>query len=334
MSARRSGGTNEMIRRMVLGGLLIFLMACPSLLGVALHGRLVKAVPESETGDGNIESTNNGEMVREYYPGGQLKSETPYASGSIHGAVVTYYENGNPMKREEYRAGVKDGASREFYEDGTLKNHETYQGNRQIGECYTNYPNGTRMMEGHCEDGKKTGRWTLFHQNGNKYMEGEYLDDERQGLWRIYSPEGWLDSEGEYLKGEQSGLWTYYDKAKRIVMKLTLKGGAVDGPAWLYRNGRLVGEGSMTGEAREPVKHGPWKAYHANGRVDHEGVYTMGKKNGSFREYYENGVLMAHGEYINDERSGEWVFYLKDGETVDPERSGSYLAGKLEAEKR
>ncbi|TFH38731.1 MAG: hypothetical protein E4G96_10055, partial [Chrysiogenales bacterium] len=152
----------------------------------------------------------------------------------------------------------------------------------------------------------------------------------REGLWRFYSPEGWLDSEGDYAGGYQSGEWIYYDQARRVVKKLTMKEGLVDGPCWIYKNGKLIGEGVMTGQTHAPVKQGDWKAYYINGRVKYTGVFVTGKKSGQFREYHDNGEIRAQGEYLNNKRVGDWIFYLRDGKSVDTARTGNYIMGKIE----
>ncbi len=131
------------------------------------------------------------------------------------------------------------------------------------------------------------------------------------------------------LNGLQWDLWVYFDKNKKIMKKVTMKNGMIDGPCWIYSQGRLTGEGIMNGLAHDPKKNGAWKAYYQNGRLKYEGVFTMGVKSGTFVEYYSNGSKKGTGDYANDRRNGNWVFYAKDGVTVDVENSGQYVNGKL-----
>jgi len=295
-----------------------------------LYGKWIRvAVSADEKSDPNNATPSTQELIRELYPGGKIKSETPLAGGKIHGKKKIFSENGIILKEEEYREGKREGLSLEYYEDGTLKNHEVYKDDRLSGDCFTNYPNGQKMMAGQCIEGKKAGKWILYHSNGNKYMEGNYADGFMEGQWRSYSPEGWLDSEGEYRNGLQWDLWVYFDKNKKIMKKVTMKNGMIDGPCWIYSQGRLTGEGIMNGLAHDPKKNGAWKAYYQNGRLKYEGVFTMGVKSGTFVEYYSNGSKKGTGDYANDRRNGNWVFYAKDGVTVDVENSGQYVNGKL-----
>lgn len=289
--------------------------------------RVAVSVDGGETQDGD--PGRQPETNKEYYPSGKIKSETHYVDGKINGKRKLYYENGNLQKEEEYKNGIREGVFLEYYEDGALRNYETYRDDALNGLCYMQYPGGQKMMTGQCANGRKTGKWTLFHKNGEKYMEGNFVDNLMEGLWRSYSPDGYLDSEGEYSKGAQAGLWVYYDKSRRIEKKLTLKDGVVDGECWIYKNGKLVGEGIMAGQTHDPLINGSWKAYYKNGRMEYEGAFTMGKRNGTFREYYSTGNLRATGDYINDLRNGNWIFYEKDGKTVDQENSGLYQMGKL-----
>ncbi len=278
-----------------------------------------------EGGDASTEA----EQVREYYPNGKLKNEIPYVNGKIQGIKKSYFEDGSLHREEEYREGKREGVSREYFGNGALKEYETFKDDRVNGECYTNYPTGQRMKSGQCIDGKKSGKWTFFHINGNRYMEGNYIDDMMEGEWHSFAPEGWLDSSGEYRKGSQSGIWVYYDRNRKIIRKLTLKESMIDGMCWMYKDGKLMSEGIMTGHTHEPVKNGIWKSYYDNGLQKVEGVYAGGKKNGQFKEYYPTGIVKSVGEFVNGKRHGNWIFYQKDGKTIIMDKSGRYTAGKL-----
>ncbi len=294
------------------------------------YGRFIRvAVSADEKSESSTAINQAQELIRELYPSGKVKSETPLAGGKIHGKKKLYAENGLVLKVEEYRDGKRDGLLLEYYEDGTLKNHETYRDDKLNGDCFMNYPNGQKMMSGQCADGKKSGKWTLFHNNGNKYMEGSYAEGVMEGEWHSYSPEGWLDSEGEYRNGLQADIWVYYDKYRKVTKKLTMKNGMIDGPCWIYNQGRLTGEGIMNGLAHDPKKNGNWKAYYRNGRLKYEGVFAMGQKTGRFTEFYSIGTIKGTGDYSNNKRNGNWVFYLKDGVTIDTVKSGQYINGKL-----
>jgi antitoxin component YwqK of YwqJK toxin-antitoxin module len=294
------------------------------------YGRPIKVSASAEDkSDATHVTPHVPEVVKELFPNGKTKSETPFAGGKIHGKKKLYYENGSLQKEEEYREGRREGLSLEYYEDGTMKNHETYKDDKLNGDCFMNYPNGQKMMAGQCVDGNKSGKWTLFHNNGNKYMEGNYVEGVMEGLWRSFSPEGWLDSEGGYRNGSQADVWVFYDRYKKITKKITLKNGMIDGACWIYNQGRLVGEGIMTGQTHDPLKNGNWKAYYRNGRMKYEGVFVMGLRSGQFNEYYATGNIKGSGEYANNKRSGTWVFYSKDGITIDKTRSGQYINGKI-----
>lgn len=294
------------------------------------YGRFIRvAVSAEDRSDSNNAAPQTQEILKELYPNGTVKTETPLLNGKTHGKKKLFSESGSVLKEEEYRDGKKEGLSIEYYEDGAVKSHEAFREDRQNGDCFMNYPNGQKMMAGQCADGKKTGKWTLFHNNGNKYMEGNYAEGVMDGVWRSFSPEGWLDSEGEYRNGLQADVWVYYDKYKKVTKKLTMKNGMIDGPCWIYSQGRLVGEGIMNGLAHDPRKNGGWKAYYRNGQLKYEGTFVMGRRNGRFTEYHPDGKVKATGDYINDRRNGNWTFYEKDGVTINAEKTGQYINGKL-----
>ena len=79
--------------------------------------------------------------VREYWPGGQLRSSTAYEhiqKNIMHGACESWYEDGQLASHEYYAHGQLSGERRQYFATGQLKRYEQYQdGQRTIGECYT-----------------------------------------------------------------------------------------------------------------------------------------------------------------------------------------------------
>ncbi len=97
-----------------------------------------------------------------------------------------------------------------------------------------------------------------------------------------------------------------------------------------------------------PVKHGPYVAWHANGRRKIEGTYAEGEKEGRwvfsdpegrrreegvFRNGREQGVWtrwlgnghrLEEGEYRNGVRHGRWTFWHENGRKA---REGEYREG-------
>jgi len=68
------------------------------------------------------------EVKREYYPAGELLSETPYLNGKRRGTRKVYYEDGKLYSETPYLNGQFHGVYRAYYEGGELwyENHHLY----------------------------------------------------------------------------------------------------------------------------------------------------------------------------------------------------------------
>ncbi|MGE4159444.1 MAG: toxin-antitoxin system YwqK family antitoxin [Planctomycetota bacterium] len=66
------------------------------------------------------EADVSGDLVWEedYYDSGQLRMESPYVGGLLHGTQKEYYASGVLKREQEYRAGRPRGVSRHFGPDG------------------------------------------------------------------------------------------------------------------------------------------------------------------------------------------------------------------------
>ena len=66
------------------------------------------------------------EVKKEYYPSGELLSESPYENGKIVGKVKTYYRSGVLKSEVSYLNGEVTGIVKEYYESGKLKSTVLY----------------------------------------------------------------------------------------------------------------------------------------------------------------------------------------------------------------
>ena len=77
------------------------------------------------------------EVIKEYYPNGQLKSVLNYKKGQLEGIALYYYENGTLKERVNYRKGKRERIGTTYYESGNLKEEITYvNGKREIVKLY------------------------------------------------------------------------------------------------------------------------------------------------------------------------------------------------------
>ena len=116
---------------------------------------------------------------------------------------------------------------------------------------------------------------------------GHWKDGKQNGLFQLYTEEGILVDDAKFKEGERDGLTEqfYSDTGK-----LRVSGN--------YKNGVLDGE---------------FKAYYPNGNLQGEVNYKNGEMNGEFKEYHENKNIRLSGSYKNSLQDGEWKSYLEDG---------------------
>ena len=116
---------------------------------------------------------------------------------------------------------------------------------------------------------------------------GHWKDGKQNGIFQLYTEEGILVDDANFKEGERDGLTEqfYSDTGK-----LRVSGN--------YKNGVLDGE---------------FKAYYPNGNLQGEVNYKNGEMNGEFKEYHENKNIRLSGSYKNSLQDGEWKSYLEDG---------------------
>jgi antitoxin component YwqK of YwqJK toxin-antitoxin module len=333
-----------------------------------------------------------GEWIR-YYDTGEVFSKENYVItevevagfkqkiGGIEGIKQTFYTSGKVKSEEEFRKGLKNGISREFYEDGKPKEFSEYKENKYNGKVNKFWPNGKPKEQSYYVNGMRNGTLKAFHNNGVQHIEGQFNNGLMTGLWKYYSTDRKLQKEGNYMiqkfgsgakakmTSKESGFWTFYAYVggrKMKAMELTLNGGMIQGPCRLYINGKLAGEGEMTGipkavydvykdnkqagtiEAgevppdditknviykwtgawRQPKRNGRWIEFYTDSRAKKfEANFMMDKINGKYTEYYPDGKVKATGEYMNDKKNGLWKFYNRDG-SLDTAKSGRYMLDK------
>jgi len=88
------------------------------------------------------------------------------------------------------------------------------------------------------------------------------------------------------------------------------------GPVTLatYSSGRTMFEGSQIEGPQGWQRHGPWRAWHPDGKPWEEGAYDRERPHGPWRWWYEDGTLQAVGTFEHGVRVGPWSYYHPNGE--------------------
>ncbi len=74
-------------------------------------------------------------VATSYYENGQLQGEAPYTNGSLDGVVRYYYENGQVESETPYRNDLKHGEDRSYYDNGVLKYCYMFENDTYVGDC-------------------------------------------------------------------------------------------------------------------------------------------------------------------------------------------------------
>ena len=207
--------------------------------------------------------------------------------------------------------------------------------------------NGQKRIEGvYLNDGKynfRHGLWTNWYKNGVIRSQIIYKYDYKVGECIYYKDDGSIDKiinetfipsvpfydSESYLLGNKNpanhfpedGHWEYNGSFTRI--KAHYKDWERDG---LYTerssdNNKLI----LQGNYKNGNKVGIWTRYHQDSKLYDASTgipyktteYKNGKINGWVKKYYFTGEIQEEGYQFEDKKYGRWLYYDKNGETVD-----------------
>jgi hypothetical protein len=75
----------------------------------------------------------------------------------------------------------------------------------------------------------------------------------------------------------------------------------------------------------QPVRHGAYVAWHANGTKSIEGEFQHGQPYGEFQWWYPSGQLQGKGVYQDGLMSGSWTWWYPNGMKL---LQGNYSSGE------
>lgn len=84
--------------------------------------------------DGNPEMESTPEVIRNWYPGGQMESEIHYRNEELHGRAVKWHENGQLAGESFYIDGVLHGSYTEWDEEGNRIIEREYDNGEIVSE--------------------------------------------------------------------------------------------------------------------------------------------------------------------------------------------------------
>lgn len=179
-------------------------------------------------------------IKKEYYPNGQVKSETTYQDGKPDGPSTIYYENGKKDSQIAYENGIPVGRGIFYFEDGNLKEEIAYLDGWNDMKIRDYYLNKNLYLAGH----KQNGRWVestqeyapnglllkevRFDEKGAIKEEGVYDSDGnplKDGVFVQYHPSGQALLETPYRDGQANGLGKQYNEQGKAIAEIVYKEG-------------------------------------------------------------------------------------------------------------
>lgn len=117
--------------------------------------------------------TAQAQVLKDYYPNGNVKLEGIKINGLEHGLWIQYYENGQIEMELSYKDGLKHGPFISYLENGNVEAMGTYRNDKLEGVVVF-FNETTQKIEsvGKAKAGKQTGIWDIYDSEG-KHLKTE-----------------------------------------------------------------------------------------------------------------------------------------------------------------
>jgi antitoxin component YwqK of YwqJK toxin-antitoxin module len=102
----------------------------------------------------SVSADDSVDVRNEYYESGELKSETPYIDGKIHGIEKWYYESGELLFEIPFVNGKIHGIWKTYYKSGQLMRESPFTNGKIHGIVIDYYENGQIKEETLYVDGE------------------------------------------------------------------------------------------------------------------------------------------------------------------------------------
>lgn len=315
------------------------------------------------------------ETITERYTSGKTKLTREVAMDVDlnfvnHGQFQMFDEAGNVISEGRFEAGQREGKWTRTYqtEDGALFAQAPYK-------RFT----APFLSEVTFEHGNMQGAWTISDAQGRKVSEIEFTDGLRNGRLVYFSTSGKIAREIDFKNGVIDG----YDRTYNEAGDVTAEHQFIDGCMIVIKGDTYISERKKTegaflyprmivasrdnwfdaklatfsNEAGEPVRHGPFNAWHVNGQPSTKGEYSFGqavgeftwwhpngqvairgafdnagKHNGDWQWWHPNGMRAAKGQYVGGERVGRWMQWSEEGALTSTKDHGGNAANVAEGE--
>lgn len=145
------------------------------------------------------------QVNQEYYPNGQLKMESYYKLGELHGPSRFYNETGVCLSQSWFYLNHKQGKVMRAYSSGKIYSIERFLLGALHGKQEFYYESGIEKTVMNYDRGMLHGKVLLFWSSGKKKRECSFIKGARHDFDRMWNEKGVLIDEGEYKNGDPIG---------------------------------------------------------------------------------------------------------------------------------
>ena len=272
---------------------------------------------------------------KEFYPGGNIKSEKTFKDDLLHGYYKEYDLKGNLVLTMLYDNGAIVKSRVEDQPDIEIKNrydqngkliysgpyrnsvpvgiHREYNSDGKITDAKIYNDNGVLVSEGIVnEQGDRNGKWVDFYPSGKTMDEGQYTDNRRAGLWKFYDADQKTEQTGYFNNGRTDGMWKWYYENGALLREEEYFQGKRDGTYTEYsKSGEIIAQGQYS----DGERNGEWKLKSANNTE--EGKYIIGLRDGTWKSYYADGKLRFRGNYLQGNAEGQHLLYYENNKVKE-----------------
>lgn len=262
-----------------------------------------------EDEDGNLVSHG---PYKEFDTTGAVIRHGNYAMGKLEGA---WSQRVSPAQVQALAGTIDAGFRAPFVSEATFVNGKLH------GDWTVSDSVGNPVLMWQFENGKREGISTWFDSRHNAIREISYAAGMPHGPATQMISGQKAPSRADYDQGrvvQTNTTWHERGKKKSEEAVLVPSGRKLVSHDWWNSN---VASQALEGE---PLRHGPYVAWHPNGQKRMEGQFSLGQPTGEFQWWYDNGQPKMKGEYYEGQRIGHWVWWHSNGLR---QFDGTYEAG-------
>jgi antitoxin component YwqK of YwqJK toxin-antitoxin module len=254
----------------------------------------------------SVERTSSGDFVehgpwREFLPDGTIVTSGRYEHGQRAGHWIHKLAN---ERLPSSTALIADGFV------GPFQSEVEYRGDKPTGTWRVSDSQCAIVLEVELVDGVRHGRTTYYYPRGGKRSEANYIRGRLHGTLAKLSADAKSAQEKTILWGRQPQTKQIRDEAGHVISEQSWLAGETiiaegDDP--------LSGKLATFAQHDNPVKHGEWIGYDAEGHVIWRCQYVLGELDGPATWYYANGQKRITGTYAAGKPVNTWTWWHASG---------------------